>query len=103
MYQLISETEPRARKKYLCIWCGQAILKGEKHTHEVSNYDGDLQDHRWHMECIAAAQEYFRTERCEEFDPYENERPSKPIDLEEDQRSAAQKQAIINRFKGKSS
>jgi hypothetical protein len=53
-YQLLSRTEPKARKEYRCIWCPEKILKGEAHVHEVSKFDGELQDHRWHPECLAA-------------------------------------------------
>ena len=52
-YQLIKETEPTARKSYRCIWCAEKILKGEKHVHESSKYDGSFQDHRWHFWWIA--------------------------------------------------
>lgn len=68
-YQLLSETQPVARNDYQCIWCPERILKGEKHIHEVSKYDGDLQDHRWHLECKKAADENFRKNEEPEFDP----------------------------------
>jgi len=71
-YQLISETTPKAQKGYRCIWCGQHIPKGEQHVHEVSRFDGRLQDHRWHRECWAASRDYFKDGL--EFWPYENER-----------------------------
>jgi len=73
-YQLLSETNPVARKEYRCIWCPEKILKGEKHYHEVSKYDGDFQDHRWHEECKAAADLFFRKHGEEEFDPHSNKR-----------------------------
>lgn len=69
-YQLLSETEPVARKEYRCIWCPEKILKGEKHTHEASKYDGELQDHRWHLECRAAAASFYREYGEEEFQPH---------------------------------
>jgi hypothetical protein len=74
-YQLISETTPRARKEYKCIWCGEQILRGEKHTHEVSTFDG-FQDHRWHMECYKASKRYFAQSGEEEFMPYDYRRGS---------------------------
>ena len=43
------------------------ILKGEKHVHESSKYDGDFQDHRWHFECKKAADSFFRKYGEEEF------------------------------------
>jgi hypothetical protein len=73
-YQLIHESFPVARKPHRCIWCGEAILKGEKHRHEISKYD-ELQDFRWHLECARAAQDNFRSSFEEEFSAYENERP----------------------------
>lgn len=75
-YTLLVETFPVARKDHKCIWCGQIIIKGEKHRHEKSVYDG-IQDHRWHLECNKAANDYFRKEHEEEFAPYENKRPAK--------------------------
>lgn len=68
-YELISETRPKARKEYPCIWCVEKILKGELHIREVSKYDGGLQDHRWHPECRDAASKYFHESGEEEFPP----------------------------------
>lgn len=67
-YQLLNITKPKARKSYKCIWCDEPILSGEVHVHEISKYDGNLQDHRWHNECNAAAQEFFRIEDICEFE-----------------------------------
>ena len=75
-YQLISETRPKARKQYDCIWCVEKIAAGEAHIHEVSKYDGELQDHRWHPECHEAAQTYFRESGEEEFGAHECKRGS---------------------------
>lgn len=75
MYELIKEKFVVARKEHRCIWCGERILVGEHHRHEISKYDG-LQDFRWHMECHAAAIEYFSGGE-EEFSAYENDRPAK--------------------------
>ena len=69
-YQLLSDTEPVARKEYQCIWCPEKIEKGTKHRHEVSKYDSELQDHRWHLECAKASQEYFHESGEEEFEPH---------------------------------
>lgn len=69
-YLLLSETKPVARKEYRCIWCPEKILKGEKHIHESSKYDGDFQDHRWHMECKKAADSFFRENDECEFEPH---------------------------------
>ena len=73
-YQLIRETFPVARVKHRCIWCGQSVLVGEKHRHEISKYD-ELQDFRWHLECVEAAKAYFKSSWEEEFSAYENDRP----------------------------
>jgi len=69
-YQLLSKTEPVARKEYCCIWCPGKILKGEKHVHESSKYDCDFQDHRWHPDCWKAAQTFFCETGEEEFMPH---------------------------------
>ena len=75
MYELIFESSPKARKTYRCIWCGEVIENGEKHRHEISKYEGNLQDHRWHDECTSAASEFFHQEGGEsDFEPYVNER-----------------------------
>ena len=45
-------------------------MKGEKHVHESSKYDGDFQDHRWHPECKKAADSFFQKYGEEEFMPH---------------------------------
>lgn len=76
-YTLIREAFPIARKQHRCIWCGEAISAGEKHRHEISKYETELQDFRWHLECESAASEYFLAGEGPEFSAYENERPRK--------------------------
>lgn len=49
-YTLLSETKPVARKEYTCIWCGEKVLKQEKHTHLIGVFDGDFNDDRYHRE-----------------------------------------------------
>ena len=56
-YRLLNRTTPKGRRTYRCIWCGEDIPAGEQHIHEISVFDGNFQDHRWHPECEAAAQE----------------------------------------------
>lgn len=73
-YTLIREAFPFARKQHRCIWCGESITIGTKHRYEVSTFDG-LQNHRWHLECDAAAADYFNSGDGPEFAPHENERP----------------------------
>ena len=75
-YQLLSKTEPKARKAYTCIWCAEKVVKGEKHFHVVGKYCGELQDHRWHPECWAAQETYFLESGEEEFAPHEFKRGS---------------------------
>lgn len=73
-YQLIRESHPIARKEHRCIWCGERIDKGSAYVHEISIFDGQLQNHHWHNECLADAGEVFRM-YGPEFTAYENERP----------------------------
>jgi hypothetical protein len=75
-YVLISETRPKAKKQYDCIWCVEKIEAGETHIHEVSKYDRQFQDHRWHPECHEAAMDYFHKYGEEEFNPHECKRGS---------------------------
>jgi hypothetical protein len=75
-YSLISETKPKASKDYPCIWCQEKILKGEVYVHEISKYDGRLQNHHWHPECDAASVDFFTGTGEEEFDPHSFKRGS---------------------------
>lgn len=68
-YQLLSKTEPVARKTYTCIWCGEPVPQGALHIHEASKFNGDFQDHRWHLECYVASREHFAEE--DEFMAYD--------------------------------
>jgi hypothetical protein len=52
MYRLLSKTEPTARKKHTCEWCGEVIEVGEKHEKNAGISDGDFQSWRAHKECI---------------------------------------------------
>lgn len=51
-----SSTRPVARKNYRCLWCGEHILKKEKHYHYSGKWEGDFQDWRMHNECITACE-----------------------------------------------
>ena len=76
-YTLLSETRPKARKDHRCIWCGQVIPKGSEYVSERSVFDGEMQNHHWHEECLDSARE--NNDECEwEFEPYGNERPEQP-------------------------
>jgi hypothetical protein len=73
-YTLLSTTRPIARKQHRCIWCGQAIAKGESYFNERSIFDDNMQNHHWHEECLEAARR--ESDECVwEFEPYSNERP----------------------------
>ena len=72
-YTLLSETRPVARKDHRCIWCGQKITKGEQYINEHSVFDGEMQNHHWHDECLEDAQ--LNNDYDWEFMPYSNERP----------------------------
>ncbi len=74
-YTLLSETYPTARKEHRCIWCGQSILKGTQYVAERSVFDGEMQNHHWHPECLEDCQLTNAGECQWEFYPYENERP----------------------------
>ena len=76
-YTLLAEAFPVARKEHRCIWCGQKILIGEKYCDRRGAFDGSIQRDRFHLECEKSSSEYFRSGE-DEFDPYENERPTTP-------------------------
>jgi len=63
--ELIREGDPVAKKEHRCIWCGETILKGEKHHQQVGRFDGELQDGRYHNECWVDAGRSFREGDCE--------------------------------------
>lgn len=77
-YHLFSEKTVSAAKPHRCIWCGEGIAKGEMHLNEKSVYDGAFQDHRWHPECKADAQQCFEGEGDCEFIPWSAPRPERP-------------------------
>lgn len=76
-YTLLSESFPVARKQHRCIWCGEAILPGEKYRSERSVFEGDMQNHKWHLECDEAATAEWSEGADAEFSPHDNERPAK--------------------------
>jgi hypothetical protein len=76
---MLSESNPKARKEHVCIWCGEKILIGEKYHRESGAYDGQLQDSKWHLECNLDALEFFRTSHEYEFQVGENERPKERL------------------------
>lgn len=75
-YHLLSMADRTANKPHRCIWCGELIEKGERYKDERSVYDGHMQRHRWHPECIGAAQDGWDCGDDTEFLPHKNERPN---------------------------
>ena len=73
-YEEISKTEPVARKAHVCIWCSELIEKGTKHVHEVSKYEGDFQDMRWHVECLKAFYDVSHKNNDGEFESHSHNR-----------------------------
>jgi len=80
-YTQLRRTKPIARKNYRCVYCGEKIHKGEKHIHEISIFEGEFQDHRWHKECLSS---HIKSGEVE-FDYMSNDRP-KSFDNSSDQR-----------------
>ena len=76
-YTLLAETYPAARKRHRCVWCGEFIEIGERYTHEKSVYDGGMQDHKWHNECVSAFREELSEGGDSEFSFHGNERPER--------------------------
>jgi hypothetical protein len=76
-YVLLSESCPKARKDYMCIWCGQKIIKGDVYYRRSGAWEGSVATDQWHPECNQASVESARINHDDEFDRYENERPSK--------------------------
>ena len=74
-YQLLNLTRPVARHDHRCIWCPETIVAGLKHVHEVSVFDGEFQDHRWHEECNKAFQDSYSPDEPEIY-PHECRRGS---------------------------
>lgn len=74
-YALVRETRPIARKEHQCIWCGQQIVKGSRYVAEYSKFDGEMQNHHWHEECLEDCKLENYDECIWEFYPYEHVRP----------------------------
>lgn len=77
-YTPLSESNPLARKKHKCSWCGEAICPGERYERNVGNYCGELQTSKFHPECAEVCHEEARDWGYDyEFSPYSNDRPPK--------------------------
>lgn len=66
-------THPKAAKDHRCEWCGETILKGEKHVRFTGKWEGEFQDWRMHYECHEATD---RMDLTDGFTPYEHARGS---------------------------
>lgn len=51
----LSDTRPKARKRYRCVGCWEAIEPGEQHLYRTGVLDGQMVCARWHPECEAYA------------------------------------------------
>jgi len=54
----LSTKEVSARKEYRCVWCGEKILKEEKHTKRAYVMYREFIHDRAHLECYAAMLDY---------------------------------------------
>lgn len=75
-YTLLSLVERTAAKGHRCIWCWESIRIGDRYADERSVYDGNMQHHRFHTECLGAMHAAASEEGgIIEWIPGENERP----------------------------
>lgn len=74
--RILGTTNPVAARPHKCIWCGQQIDKGEKHTRQAVDMNREFQDNRYHNECFEAAVSDWLMD-IDEFVPYENARGTK--------------------------
>ncbi len=63
---------PKAKKDHRCEWCGETILKGEKHAKFSGVWESEFQNWRMHIECHSFASD--NDELYEGFTPFEHER-----------------------------
>lgn len=49
--EILSTEQPKARKQYCCIWCGEIIEQGEVYTKHNGVFDGTFGVTRFHPEC----------------------------------------------------
>ena len=74
MYDCEMVTLPRARKEYVCTWCGEVIPKGGHAYYRTGKYQGEWMKERYHIDCFGAMR---KMDLCDEFTPGENSRPAK--------------------------
>ena len=73
MSDFSNHTQPVARKDHRCEYCGEMILKDEKHMKFSGVYEGEFQNWRMHTECYDG----WQNSNDEYFEPFSNERPIK--------------------------
>lgn len=52
--EFYDHSEPVARKQHYCVECSAPILEGEKHFFYSGKWDGNIEDGRQHLLCLAA-------------------------------------------------
>lgn len=78
-YVLLTEEIRRARKRYRCVHCTEAIDPGELHVYVVGTYDGCISGDRWHPECRQACNERFQWYDWLNWEPGAYERGSTAV------------------------
>mgnify|MGYP000860192376 CR=1 FL=1 len=53
----------RTRRTRRCNWCGEMIQKGDPSVAHAGNYDGDFYQGRYHPECNAAIDRWWKAYR----------------------------------------
>lgn len=80
MSTVLSNSTPRAAKRYRCWYCAQRIEVGEKHGYCTGTNEGDFWTMRFHPECDAYAQEHWDYDQWENHEPGEFKRPMTAFD-----------------------
>lgn len=78
MSDFINSKTIKKRKAAPCIWCGEAIAKGETALAVTGADDGEIGTCYWHPECDEACQAMMKRDKSwgEPFEPYEFARGS---------------------------
>jgi hypothetical protein len=75
-YEEIHYRKVIGRNEYSCVWCGEKILKKEKHVSRVYKFDGDFHSDRLHLECEDALGQFTFDELSDGFTEGEFKRGS---------------------------